>query len=288
MNNKLNNMLNDFLANANIKDENELNEKLQEFIANYNTGEIEYENTLLDDAYDLLEKAENAKTKNQAIKLAKQAYELCQDCLDAILFQVTLEDNALKREKLLDEGLALEKERLTSEKFFVKDNIGSFYGIFETRPYIRGLCVKATNFAIEGKISQARDVCKEILRLDKNDNLGVRYLLMAIYAFLEEEKEMFKLYNKYPEDCLEMLFPQLALYYKLGDNKNAKEVLTRINKANPHFVKFFKGTIKENANVPDGYFSKGDVSEVLMFVERYNFLINTIPNIDEFILEYSE
>ena len=52
---------------------NELNEKLQEFIAKYNNGEIDYTNTILDDAYELLEQAENAKTKNQAIKLAKEA-----------------------------------------------------------------------------------------------------------------------------------------------------------------------------------------------------------------------
>ena len=38
MNNKLNNMINDFLANANVKDEKELNEKLQEFIKKYNAG----------------------------------------------------------------------------------------------------------------------------------------------------------------------------------------------------------------------------------------------------------
>ena len=32
MNNKLNNMINEFLTNTNIKDEKELNEKFQEFI----------------------------------------------------------------------------------------------------------------------------------------------------------------------------------------------------------------------------------------------------------------
>ena len=71
MNNKLNNMINDFLANTDAKDENELNEKLQEFIKKYNAGEIDYENTILDEAYELLEKAENTKSKTQAIKYAK-------------------------------------------------------------------------------------------------------------------------------------------------------------------------------------------------------------------------
>lgn len=74
MDNKFNNMINEFLANTDAKDENELNEKLQEFMQKYNAGEIDYTNTILDDAYELLEKAENAKSKTQAIKYAKEAY----------------------------------------------------------------------------------------------------------------------------------------------------------------------------------------------------------------------
>ena len=100
MNNKLNNMLNEFLANIDAKDEKELNEKLQEFIQKYNAGEIKYENTILDDAYELLEKAERTKSKAQAIKYAKEAYKMCSDCFDAVLFQVHIEDNPLKRWKL--------------------------------------------------------------------------------------------------------------------------------------------------------------------------------------------
>ena len=86
MDNKLNNMINEFLANVDVKDANELDEKLQEFTKIYNAGEIEYENTVLDDAYELLEKAENAKSKKQAIKYAKEAYNLCPDCFDYFKF----------------------------------------------------------------------------------------------------------------------------------------------------------------------------------------------------------
>ncbi len=288
MDNKLNNMINDFLANTDAKDGEELNEKLQEFIKKYNDGEIEYENTKLDDAYELLEKAENAKSKTQAIKYAKEAYKMCSDCFDAILFQVDLEDNPLKRWKLLEEGLEFERDRLEKQEYFNKDNIGHFYGLFETRPYIRGLYAKANYLILDGKIKQARDVCKEILKLNENDNTGARYLLMAIYAYLEEENDMLKLYKKYTEENLEMLFPLFILYYKQGNDKKAKEYLDRINKANPDFIKFFKGTMKENKNVPEGYFSVGDSSEVIMYFRNYAFLIVTINTIDSYILENSK
>lgn len=288
MNNKLNNMINEFLANTDAKNEDELNEQLQKFIKKYNAGEVDYTNTILDDAYELLEMAENTKSKRQAIKYAKEAYEMCPNCFDALLFQVHLEDNPLKRMKLLDEGLEFEKDRLIDEKYFDKDNIGHFYGIFETRPYIRGLYAKADYLILDGKIKQARDICEEILKLNENDNTGARYLLMAIYAYLEEENNMLELYKRYPEEDLEMLFPLFILYYKQGNDKKAKEYLDRINKANPHFIKFFKGTMEENNDIPYRYYAKGDSSEVIMYFKEYDFLVNTIPTIDCYILENSK
>ena len=88
-----------------------MNEKLQEFIQMYNAGEIEYQNTLLDDAYEVLEKAQNAPTKAKAIKYAKKAYKMCPECFDALLLQVHLEENSKRALELLNQGLEIEKKR---------------------------------------------------------------------------------------------------------------------------------------------------------------------------------
>ena len=285
MNNKFNNMLQEFLKNNNVENIDEANEKLQEFIKMYNNGEIEYENTPLDDAYEILEEAQNARNEKEAIKLAKKAYEKSPECFDAILFQCDLEENGIKRMKLLDDGLEAEKNRLTKEKYFDKENIGHFYGIFETRPYIRGLVVKAEYLLEEGKLRQAESICKEVLRLNENDNMGARYLLMAIFATLEEENDMLKLYKKYPEEDLEMLFPLFALYYKIGNDKKAKEYLNRVNKCNSNFVKIFNDTIKESDKVKPGYYSRGDSSEIFMYLERYGYLLITMPRLHEYVIE---
>ena len=45
---------------------------------------------------------------------------MCPDCFDAVLFQVHLEDNSLKRWRLLEEGLEFEKDRLKKEEQFKK------------------------------------------------------------------------------------------------------------------------------------------------------------------------
>ena len=285
MDNKLNNMIQEFLKNNNVENIDEANEKLQEFIKLYNNGEIEYKNTPLDDAYELLEEAQHAASEKEAINLAKKAYKISPECFDAIIFQCDLEENGIKRMKLLEAGLETEKNRLTKEKYFDKENIGHFYGIFETRPYIRGLVIKAEYLLEEGKISQAKNVCKEVLRLNENDNMGARYLLMAIYATLEEENDMLKLYKKYPEEDMEMLFPLFALYYKLGNDKKAKEYLKRVDKCNSNLIKFFKGTLKRSEKVSPGYYSRGDSSEIFMYLERYDYLLITMPRLHEYIIE---
>lgn len=285
MDNKFNNMLQEFLEKNNVKDINEANEKLQEFIKMYNNGEIEYKNTPFDEAYEILEEAQYTKNEKEAIKLAKKAYKKSSDCFDAILFQCDLEENVIKRMKQLNDGLEFEKNRLTNEKYFDKENIGHFYGIFETRPYIRGLSIKAEYLLEEGKLRQAANICKEVLRLNENDNLGIRYLLMVIYATLEEEKSMLDLYKKYPEEDLEMLFPLFAIYYKSGNDKKALEYLKRIDKCNSNFVKYFNGTIKQSKKVSSGYYSRGDSSEIFMYLDRYIYLLITMPKLNEYIIE---
>lgn len=278
-------MLLEYMKKNNINDIDEANEKLQEFIEMYNNGEIEYKNTPLDDAYEILEKAQEAENVRDAIKLAKKAYEKSSECFEAILFQCDFEENGIKRMKLLEKGLEFEKNRLIKKKYFDKENIGHFYGIFETRPYIKGLVYKAEYLFDEGKIRQGIGVCKEVLRLNKSDNLGARYLLLAAYSLLEEEKELLNLYKKYPEENLETLFPLFALYYKLNDEKKAKKYFDRINKCNSNFVKYFNGTIKENKDVDYGCYIRGDSSEVYMYVERYCYLFVSMIRLREYVFE---
>lgn len=46
--------------------------------------------------------------------------------------------------------------------------------------------------------------------------------------------------------------------------------------------------MKENKNVLDGYYSKGDSSEVIMYFEQYDFLLDTVYTINYYILEINK
>lgn len=249
--------------------------------------EWDYTPTPLDEAYDLLEEAENAKTEPQAKKLARQAYEHCPECFDALLFLLEFEKSFAKKEELLDEGLAREKERLKKESLFNKDCIGHFYGLFETRPYMRGLFTKANMQVFTGKFRQATLTCKEILRLNENDNLGARYLLMALYAVLEEEKEILELYKKYEEADVEMIFPLFVLNYKKGDQKKTKKYFDLVKQYNKHLINILKeDNFKILTNeLEQDYYSRGDISEAKMYISNYSFLIISTPGIFEYVME---
>lgn len=242
----------------------------------------------IEKSYEYLEKLQscNILEKNKAKKYAAKAVELNPRLeLDVAIILSQYEKSPLNVEKTYEEALAKEEKYLKKEGFFTDDYIGIFYGVVETRPYMRGLYQKAKFLLLEGKITLAKEVCLEILRLNENDNLGARYLLMAIYAYLEDEKEMLNLSKKYKQETFEMLYPQFALYYKLGNYKKAKDYLIRINKANTHFIEYIKDTIKEEKNVPEGCYSIGGASEIMMYFDEYDFLTDTMFYAEDFILE---
>ena len=284
MDQKFHESLEKFMSEHNPKDMDEANELLQEFIKLYNAGELDYEDSPLVQAYELLGKARYAKSDKERIKLVKKALEVCPDCLEAKLILATNSDRPIKVLQKVNECILEEKGRLKKEGYFAKENIGHFYGIYETRPYIHAMYSLANMYANAGMINKAIDLCKEILLLNEHDNTGTRYLLMGLYAYKEELNNMNQLYKKYKEENLHMLVPFMVYYFKQGDYKNALKYLERIKKVNKNFVSFFEEEMDMDPVMPDAY-SIGDMSEVESVIAELEFLFSSVPGISELILE---
>jgi len=235
------------------------------------------------EAYELMRKAEEAKTKKTKIKYATQAYEVCPDCFYAYLYLISFEEDYFKAKNMLDEGLEKEKQRLAKKDFFTRECIGNFYNIDDTRTYIYGLAAKLHALIDEDKLSLAVEVAKDILRLDEEDNLGIRYILMGLYVCLEQEKNMLKLYKENKENSLAMLFPLFLLYYKLENEEKANSYLKQIHEYNPNFVKYFDGTLEED-DCPNGAFKPKSSSEVIFYMEEYGFLLRRMSSLDKYII----
>ena len=110
---------------------------------------------------------------------------------------------------------------------FNKENIGNFWLILETRPYMRARDRKIATLLKLGRYSEAINECEELLKLCNSDNMGIRYILVALYSFLEKFEECENLYKKFNDDSIFMVFPMAIMYFKKGDYKN--EIIKRQN-----------------------------------------------------------
>lgn len=240
--------LDKFMADKSCETEEDVSKFLNEFMSQYNLYEQEElteQNAKTSDDY--LELAEAATSKKKALQHAKKALELDPDNLDAEKMVVVL--SSTNSEKILENYKKLiEKstKRIEEQGYFSEDSIGAFWLITETRPYMR-LHYDYLDLLIKSmKIRLAIDECNKMLRLCENDNLGVRYNLIHLYVYLEDEQSALKLFEKYPEESTQFLLPMSILYYKLGNLTEAAKYLKRLKEVNKDTYKFFECIYKQN------------------------------------------
>ena len=163
--------------------------------------------------------------------------------------------------------------------FMTKENIGEYWLIHETRPYMR-LRFRYVDLLIGcGMFKKAADECKELLRLCEADNLGVRYTLMHIYAHLEMENEALRLFKKFDGGSdTQMLLPLAMVYYKVGKRDTAKNYLTELAAINKDAKKFFRdivtGNVDDTMSDEDEFgFIPNTYGELLYDIHHYPFLV---------------
>lgn len=265
-------------GNIEISGEDELNQALKTFMSQYQPNNDDVET-----ADDYLELAESADTKKEALKYAKKAAELEPDNLDAAAMVIELsctssEKLSEKYKNLIDET----EDKLKEQGYFEDDNFGEFWLIFETRPYMRLLEKYASHFVECGQMRLAISVYEKMLELCTNDNLGVRYTLMHLYIYLEDEQSALELYEKYPEESTQFLLPLSILYYKLGDLRKSNQYLKKLIEVNEDTRKFFNslidGSLMESVGdmTPYGYRPFTIEDFVIECKENY-FLFSSMP-----------
>ncbi len=263
----------------------EMNDLIQEFMEQYNSnlpGEITEETAETTDDY--LELAENANSKEQALKFAKKAVQLDQDNLDAkkMVEEITTEhpyEMVGKYQKLIEYG----KTVMDKKGYMNEDSIGDYWGISETRPFIRLYSSYLDLLVNCGMMRMATTVGEEIIRYNTNDNLGIRYILMHVYAYLEDEKSMLALYKKYDEhDESQMILPISIIYYKLGDFEKAAEYLRRLTKTNKDTGRFIRAFVNDTLDKyasrmnPMGY-QPFTIEEFLVELHEHTYLFEVVP-----------
>lgn len=264
----------------------DVNGLLQKFTEDYNSnlpGRITEKTAKTADDY--LELAEEAPTKAKAEKYIKKALELEPDNMDAVSASLDLieDDSTWEYYQKLSEAVKNGAKLMEKKGFMDEDSIGKYWGILETRPYMRLLNRYAEFMAEAGMMSLAAREYEEMIRLSENDNLGVRYSLMHVYAFLEQEEpalELHKRYDGYEET--QMLLPLSVLYFKRGDFDKAEDYLKRLCATNKDTKKFFRAIKKDKLDhyveEISGYgYQPFTIQELIVELMENSFLFRMVP-----------
>ena len=264
----------------------DVNGLLQKFTEDYNSnlpGRITEKTAKTADDY--LELAEEAPTKAKAEKYIKKALELEPDNMDAVSASLDLieDDSTWEYYQKLSEAVKNGAKLMEKKGFMDENSIGEYWGILETRPYMRLLNRYAEFMAEAGMMSLAAREYEEMIRLSENDNLGVRYSLMHVYAFLEQEEpalELHKRYDGYEET--QMLLPLSVLYFKRGDFDKAEDYLKRLCATNKDTKKFFRAIKKDKLDhyveEISGYgYQPFTIQELIVELMENSFLFRMVP-----------
>ncbi|MGB6134692.1 MAG: hypothetical protein WBG54_23140 [Acidobacteriaceae bacterium] len=213
-------------------------------------------------AFDAMEAASAAKAR----KLAQRALALDPDCVDALV--VLTEINApLAREAIdgLQKAVAA-GERSLGARFF-RDNRGHFWGLLETRPFMRAMEQLGGLLRAEGRLPEAIRVYERMLELNPNDNQGVRDLLLGLYLAVDELAGAAKLLRKYKEDTLANFSWGRVLERLLAaDEPGARAALVKARKQNRFVEQYLCGQRRIPKEMPAS-FSPGSDEEATLCVE---------------------
>ncbi len=149
-------------------------------------------------AQQIADLAWDASQPQEQAELARRALSVSPDCADAY---VILANQAASREQarqLLEEGVAAGQRAIGSKTFETWS--GRFWLDQRTRPYMRARLGLAQCLWESGQRAQAVEHYAEMLRLNPNDNQGVRYLLLGALVDLDRDEEAQRLMQRYEHD----------------------------------------------------------------------------------------
>jgi tetratricopeptide (TPR) repeat protein len=233
-----------------------------------------------DRAQDLIYDAFEAVGQKR-YKLAEQALKLDPNCIDA--YNILAE-----KEKYIEDAIKLyEKAMLIGEKelgksFFMK-NKGHFWGLIETRPYMRAKLQYATSLNELGKIGKATKHFEELLELNPNDNQGVRYTLFIIYVEKGEWNAAHSLLQQYEEGTAQNAYNMLLLeLLEKGFTAKAGKLLKAAKSLNKHVIPYLLGK-KRLPDQPPEYYGWGDENEAIIYANEHLHLWGEIDGLCEWI-----
>jgi tetratricopeptide (TPR) repeat protein len=216
------------------------------------------------DAQELVYDAWETPDPEEAFKLFEQALELDRNNVDAwlgLMSSISLSQE--ERISVLQKFVAMGEKNLGKKAF--KTDKGHFWGLLETRPYMRARGSLAQELMEAGRLEESVAEHEGMLDLNPGDNQGMRYGLMALYLALYRLDDARKLFEQYDERHYSAMFGWASVLERfLSDDLSAAEkALQEVCERNPHAKAYFLGNKKLPKQMPGSY-SMGSAEEAII------------------------
>lgn len=179
----------------------------------------------LEKAQDLAWEAWDAATPQHAAKLARQALAISPDCADAYNVLAEVEARTSEEAYELYRTAVETGERSLGQAFF-EEHKGHFWGMLETRPYMRAQQGLAECLCSMGREDEAITHYEALLELNPNDNQGIRDVLLGCYLKRGNDVGAARLYEQYPNDGMaSFIWTNVLVKFRRGNLDEACEAL---------------------------------------------------------------
>jgi len=217
------------------------------------------------EAQNLMYAAWEEQNPARRIAMARKALKVSPDCADAYVLLAEEEADTVGRSLELYQQGAEAGKRALGEAYF-QENAGHFWGLLRTRPYMRaleGMAACLWQMKLEDK---ALKVYQEMLRLNPNDNQGIRYLMINLLLGLNRDDELSKLLDEYQDDWSAVWTYSQALleFRQSGASPKANRGLRAALEQNPLVPAYLSGK-KRIPNQLPAYIGMGDENEAIAY-----------------------
>lgn len=223
------------------------------------------QNDALDEVQSIAFDAMEAGTAKRRVELARKALAISPLRADALVVLAREEKHPAAALTLLREAVAA-GEKALGPKTFAED-AGHFWGLIETRPSMRARHMLALALREAGEDEEAVAHFRDMLRLNPNDNQGIRDMLMDALLELGEDAEAEALLKRYAKDrsAAWAWSRTLLAFRRHGDGAKARKALAAALRTNPHVPPYLLGRKPMSRRLPDCC-TPGEATEAVSYL----------------------
>jgi len=198
------------------------------------------------------------------IQLARQALQEDPTHTEATLLLAESIFDTNRKIELFSEAVQNGEAQCTE---LMETEAGHFWDISETRPFLRAKYGLAFALVSDGQVNEALTQFRDILRLNQNDNLGVRYEIIPLLLSQDKEKEAVEILNQYPEETGNWLFLKAQVEFRRegSSGRSAQKALKIAINFNPHVVELL---MAEHPPMMPEHYALGSPEEAAIIIEE--------------------